>query len=217
MEGRAFIFLNGFYPKSDNSMIRDMIRKARPAPVLIAVDGGIAFMQKNGLKPDFWISDLDSAPRLKKGFLEKAEVLLYPADKDKTDAELALDVCAKEGLSDVTVFGWEAREGETDHLLGSLFLCRNLKGKRRLLNLRFIDSRQEIIPLRDETRIFRGYKGKRLSLIPLSTRIVLTLGGTRYPACELVVRAGETVSLRNRITAQRATVAIQGSGLAVIT
>jgi thiamine pyrophosphokinase len=216
MDGRAFIFLNGLYPKGDDQLVRRLIRKTRPRPVLIAVDGGIAFLQKNKLKPDYWISDLDSTPRIKRGFLRGVELMLFPADKDKTDAELAVDFCADEGLFDLTVFGWEARKGETDHLLGTLMLCRNLKGKKRRLNLRFLDNRQEVYALHDNTRILKGYKGKRLSVIPLSSRIVLTLQGAHYSAREMVVYEGETISMRNRITAQRAKVSIKGKGLIVI-
>jgi len=217
MEGKAFIFLNGFYPKGDNLLVRKLIRRTRPRPALIAVDGGIAFLQKNSVKPDFWISDLDSAPRIKQGFLKNIEVYLYPADKKKTDAELAVDLCAREGYSDITIFGWEARQGETDHLLGNLMLCRDLKGPRRGLQLRFLDSRQEIIPLHDQQTTLTGYKGRRLSIIPLSRKILLSLSGTQYPARGLTVSEGKTVALRNRVTAQKAKIEIAGAGLAIIT
>jgi len=216
MEGTAYIFLNGYYPKGDNLLARRLIRRTRPCPALIAVDGGIGFLQKNSIKPDFWISDLDSAPRIRKGFLKNVEVYLYPADKKKTDAELAVDLCAREGYSDITVFGWEARKGETDHLMGNLLLCRNLKGPRRGLQMRFLDSRQEIIALHDQSKTLKGYKGRRLSIIPLSRKIMLTLKGTQYPASALTVREGETVALRNQITAQKATIEIIGAGLAII-
>lgn len=216
MEGAAYIFLNGFYPRGDNLLVRRLIGQTRPRPVIIAVDGGIAFLQKNAVKPDIWISDLDSAPRIRKGFLKNVDVFLYPADKEKTDTELAIDFCAKQDLINITVFGWESRQGETDHLLGSLFLCRNFKGNKRFLRIKYINSRQEIIALRNETRTVRKYKGRGLSVIPISSKIVLTLTGTKYRAHALTIREGETVSLRNRITADRATICIKGSGLAII-
>lgn len=216
MEGKAFIFLNGYYLKGDNLLVRRLIRRTRPRPALIAVDGGIAFLQKNRVKPDVWISDLDSAPRIKKGFLKNIDVYLYPADKEKTDAELAVDFCARVGLFDITIFGWEAREGETDHLLGTLLLCRNHRGPRRWLDLRFLDSRQEIIAFHDRAMVLKGYKGRRLSIIPLSRKIKISLKGTLFPARGLTVREGETVALRNRITAQKATIEIAGTGLAII-
>lgn len=216
MDGRAFVFLNGYYPRGDDRLVRGLVRRTRPRPLLVAVDGGIAFLQRIKIKPDVWISDLDSAPRIKKGFLGDVEVLLFPADKEKTDAELAIDLCTREAARDITVFGWDVRNSETDHVLGTLLLCRNLKGRKRHLSLRFLDSRQEIIAIADGRRTLRGYKGRRLSVIPMSSSIRLTLTGTAYPARELKIREGETIALRNRITAERMTVSVTGVGLAII-
>jgi thiamine pyrophosphokinase len=216
MDGKTFIFLNGHYPRGDRQFIRNLIRRTRPRPRIIAVDGGIAFLQQNTIKPNFWISDMDSAPRIGKDFLDGVEFLLYPPDKGKTDAELALDLCARENLCDITIFGWETRGGEIDHLLGNLFLCRNLMGRKRAIRLRYLNNRREIIALRNETRVLRGYKDRLLSIIPLSSKIILTLKGTRFPADELLVRAGATVSMRNQITANRLFISITGAGLAII-
>jgi len=216
MDGKALVFLNGLYIKGDNLLARRVVRGSRSRPVVIAVDGGIGFLQKNGIRPDYWISDLDSPPRIKRGFLKDIETYLFPADKEKTDAELAIDLCAREGLTDISVFGWEARKGETDHLLGSLFLVRNLKGARRKLKLKFINSRQEIYGIVNDRQVLKGYKGRRLSIIPMTSRISLTLEGTLYPAKRRRIEAGETIALRNYITAKRAVVGIEGQGLAII-
>jgi thiamine pyrophosphokinase len=216
MDGKAFIFLNGLYPRGDQLLVRGQMRGTRPRPVVVAVNGGIGFLRKIKIRPDYWISDLDSAPRLNKGFLKGIESLVYPESKDKTDAELSIDLCARKGLADITIFGWEVRRGETDHLLGSLLLGCNLTGIKRRLKLRFLSSRQEIIAIRNETRVLRGQKGRRLSIVPLTGKIILTLQGTRYPASGLDIRMGETISLRNQITAKRAVIRVEGAALAVI-
>jgi len=216
MGGSAFVFLNGFYPKDDGRLIRGLIRRTRPRPLLVAVDGGLAILQKLEIRPDHWISDLDSTPRIKKGYLKRIEVHLFPPDKKKTDAELSVELCAGQGITDVTLFGWNVRGAETDHLLGTLFLARNLKKKKRDLNLRFLSSRQEIRALRDNSTIFRGCKGRRLSVIPLSERIEMTLSGTKYRAQRLIVRAGETVALRNEISARQAKVSVVGTALVLV-
>ncbi len=213
MGGSAFVFLNGFYPQDDSKLIRGLIRRTRPRPLLIAVDGGLAMLQRLNIKPDHWISDLDSTPRIRKGFLKKIEVHLFPRDKEKTDAELSVELCAQLGIRDVTLFGWNVRGPETDHLLGTLFLSRNLKQKRRGLKLRFLSSRQEIRALNDAPTAYRGYVGHRLSVIPLSASITLTLTGTLYRANQLTIRAGETIALRNEITGKYANVRVEGTAL----
>jgi thiamine pyrophosphokinase len=216
MDGTAFVFLNGLYPKGNDLYVKRLLRKSRPKPLIIAVDGGIAFMQKLGVKPDCWISDLDSAPTMKKGYLKGIEVFLFSSDKEKTDAELAIDLCVQKGIAEVSVFGWEAREGEIDHTLGSLFLHRNLTGKKRELSISFLSNRQEVRMLTDDTMTIVKGKGRRLSVIPISGRIKLTTRGTKYPARDLVVRAGQTVAMRNEISAQRAKIDVTGTALVML-
>ncbi len=215
MAGAAFIFLNGLYVKDDYRLIRGLVRRSRPRPLLIAVDGGLAALQKLAIRPDHWLSDLDSTPRIKRGYLRDIEVHLFPSDKEKTDAELALDLCAANGVTDITVFGWDVRGGETDHLLGTLMLARNLTRAGRGMQLRFLSSRQEIRTIKNGSITYRAHKGHRLSIIPLSSRISLTTSGTKYPARGLIIRAGRTIALRNEITAQLAKVTVAGLALAL--
>lgn len=216
MEGTAFVFLNGLYPKGIDQYIRRLLRSTRPKPILIAVDGGIAFLQKFGLKPDYWISDLDSAPHMKKGYLKGIEVLLFPAEKEKTDGELAIELCAQKHASNVSIFGWEARDGEIDHVMGSLFLHRNLTGKKRNLRLSFLSNRQEVWAITNESRTILNGKGRRLSIIPIGPRIRLSLIGAKYPARDLAVHAGQTVAMRNEITARQAKVTVTGTALVML-
>lgn len=216
MAGTAFLFLNGNYAPEDRTLAVRSVRAARSHPLVIAVDGGLTFLQRCGLPPDVWLTDLDSAPKIKKGFIHGTDMLLFPRRKDKTDGELALDFCLRRKIIEVTVFGWYDRRYETDHLLGNLMLCRNRAVTAGALRLRFLDSRQEIIPLRDETVTIRGCRGCRLSVTPLSGTIRLTAGGLDYPARNLPVRAGQTIALRNRIVADRAVVTVAGQALVII-
>ena len=216
MAGTAFVFLNGYYHRGDRLLVNRQLRRRRPRPLIIAVDGGLSFVQRCGLPPDFWLTDLDSAPTIRKGFLSQAQLLLHPSIKDKTDGELALEFCSRNNLTDITIFGWYDSNGETDHLLGNLLLYENhLKGKRPL-RVRYLDSRQEIYPVSNEKQRLVGYRGRRLSVVPISRRIVLTLRGTAFPARELVVNRGQSIALRNRITARQASVTVRGAALILV-
>jgi thiamine pyrophosphokinase len=216
MAGTAFLFLNGNYHSDDRALVVRLMRATRPRPLVIAVDGGLTFLQRCGLRPDVWLTDLDSAPRIKKGFIHGTEMLLFSRRKDKTDGELALDFCRGRKITAVTLFGWYDRRYETDHLLGNLMLCRARAVANGALRIRFLDSRQEIIPLRNETLTIRGRRGCRASVVPLSGTIYLTAAGLDYPARNLPIRAGQTIALRNRIVADRAVITVAGQALAII-
>lgn len=214
MDGNAYIFLNGRYLHGDTALIKRALKDSRPRPLIIAVDGGIAFLQKIGLRPDYWLTDLDSAPKIKKGFLQYCELLLFSSHKDKTDAQLALDLGRRLKLTTLTFFGWYDADYETDHLLGNLLLYENAAARK--MTITFRDSRQTIMPVKNDNRVLRGYKGCRLSVVPVSRKIKLTITGTAYRADGLTVTRGHTIALRNKITAMRATVAVDGSALVII-
>ena len=74
MAGTAFVFLNGYYHRGDRLLVNRQLRRRRPRPLVIAVDGGLSFVQRCGLPPDFWLTDLDSAPTIRKGFLSQAQL-----------------------------------------------------------------------------------------------------------------------------------------------
>ena len=216
MDRKAVLFLNGHYHTGDRSLAKSLIRKSVPEPLIIAVDGGLAFLQKINCRPAYWLTDLDSAPRIKRGFLSKTRLLIYPPHKDKTDGELAVELSLQHRIFDLTFFGWYDRTYETDHLLGNLLLGRHFLKTTSSLRVSYMSYDQEARFLHDETQTLAGYKGWHLSVIPLSTRITLSLSGTEYAAKRLFIRQGQTVALRNRITYGEARVTVKGTALVLI-
>ncbi len=216
MSGTAFLFLNGSYHTNDRALVKRLLRQTRPRPLLMAIDGGLTFLQKCDLSPDIWLTDLDSTPRIKKGFIDQTTIFLYPPQKNKTDGELALDLCRQKKIREATIFGWYDRTHETDHLMGNLLLsrCAAVAGGR--LRLRFLDSRQEIYPLVNAAMRLTSCTGRRLSVVPLSAAIRLTLAGTEYAARALPVKAGQTIALRNRISAATARIRVEGAALVIV-
>ncbi len=212
----AFLFLNGCYFKDDRQLVRQRLKIKKPSPLIIAVDGGLKFLQQINLKPDHWLSDLDSAPKIKRGFISETEIQIYSSDKDKTDSELALEFCISRKIKDLTIFGWYDGIGETDHMLGNLMLCRHPAVQRSGAFLHFLDSHQEAVLLRDDSMILRDYSDRRVSVVPLDRKIILNETGMRFRAKALEIQAGQTVGLRNMVTAKRATIAVSGRALVVI-
>lgn len=83
---------------------------------VIAVDGGFASLEAAGCVPDLALGDFDSL-----GFVpEGVPVKLFPAEKDASDMELALEEALTCGAGTVEVYG--ALGGRLDHTLANLSL-----------------------------------------------------------------------------------------------
>lgn len=216
MSRKAFLFLNGHYHEGDRPLTKSLIRRTVPKPLIIAVDGGLAFLQKIDCRPAYWLTDLDSAPRIKRGFLRNTRLCIYPPHKDKTDGQLAVELSLRHRISDLTFFGWYDQTFETDHLLGNLSLGLHFQRMAPSLRIQYLSHCQEALLFHDETRILAGYTGWRLSVIPLNSRITLSLRGTEYSAERLVIRQGQTIAHGNRITAGKARIKVEGTAMVII-
>ena len=87
---------------------------------VIGVDSGTEYLYKLFLIPDLIIGDLDSinSKTLDRAKKDKAEIISYEVDKDKTDFELALNYLKINNYKNITIIGGES--GELDHLFGNL-------------------------------------------------------------------------------------------------
>ena len=83
---------------------------------VIAVDGGFASLAVLGRVPDLAMGDFDSLGYVPEG----VEALAFPAEKDASDMELALEEAFSRGADAVEVYG--ALGGRLDHTLANLQL-----------------------------------------------------------------------------------------------
>ena len=83
---------------------------------IIAVDAGFAFLEELGVKPDIAVGDFDSL-----GYVPKCKrVSRYPAKKDKSDMELAMEKAVDWKHDDLVIYG--ALGGRLDHTVANLQL-----------------------------------------------------------------------------------------------
>ena len=114
---RAVIFANGLVPELESAR-----RLIQPGDTLLAADGGTHHALALGLVPSVVIGDLDSLTvDDRQRTMEKGVHLLqYPADKNQTDLELALDYAIQQGFREILIIG--ALGGRLDQTLGNLSL-----------------------------------------------------------------------------------------------
>ena len=103
---------------------------------VIAVDGGFASLEAAGCVPDLALGDFDSL-----GFVpEGVPVKLFPAEKDASDMELALEEALTCGAGTVEVYG--ALGGRLDHTLANLSLLASFA--ERGLDVAAVGERERI-------------------------------------------------------------------------
>jgi len=82
---------------------------------VIAVDGGIGHLEGFSVRPVIHIGDMDSsAPDSK---VPVMDTIIFPADKDRSDFFLALDLVYKNNVKDVLVFAVSGGRG--DHFISN--------------------------------------------------------------------------------------------------
>mgnify|MGYP006305911129 CR=1 FL=1 len=161
----------------------------------IAADGGARHLWKLGLKPHVVIGDMDSLDHSLWENDPSVERIAASSDKDKTDAELAVDLAFERGCYQVTLFA--ATGGRLDHTLGNVSLVAKYPGR-----VAIVDGDATLVAI-DNTRKFRlhGTPGSVVSLIPFGRSVEkVTSIGLRYPIEKEDLTVG-TRGISNRLSA----------------
>ncbi len=206
------IFVNGTYRTEHLAFYRRLCRSR----IKVAADGGMKFFVKARLVPDILIGDLDSLPAAARSLVMPSRVISFPARKNKTDLQLAVEYCLENRAAGIDIVVPNC--GRPDHFLGNMMLVHLVERLRRRSSLpliRFLDHRHEIIFVRNGQVRFTGCPGEIVSVIPLSHQIRLACRGTEFDVSNATIRRGDTRGISNRICARRAVFEVTGSALVV--
>ena len=158
-EKRAFLFANGELKQT--AWLKEILSAA---DFLIAVDGGLNYLQSLDLAPQLLIGDLDSvnAEQVQWAKALGASVEKFPIAKNETDLELALLAAHRLGYRELVVVA--GLGGRLDQTLGNLSLLR--LPELHDCQVRFEDGDEELFLIRSETEL-HGASGDIVSLLPL--------------------------------------------------
>ncbi|NPV44644.1 MAG: thiamine diphosphokinase [Firmicutes bacterium] len=207
---KAVIITNGTI--NDYSFIKDLIDENQD--FIICADGGIKHASKAGIDPHAIIGDFDSAaPETLTLFKQKGiPIIRYPANKDKSDTELALDYAVENGYKELLLIGGFG--DRMDHSLANIMLLISLSLKG--FKVRAIDEKNDLQVCLDEVKI-TGKEGDYISLIPITSKVIgVTTHGLFYRLKNADLEFGSSLSLSNRLTAENGWVKIQDGVLLVI-
>ncbi len=182
--------------------------------LVICADGGVRHAARLGIIPDAIVGDMDSSPEeLIEHFKQRGTVIkTYPANKDKTDTELAVDYALRSGAKKICITGFSG--SRIDHTLANIYLLKYIldHDAQGLL----IDPHNEILLIKKSV-ILSNSNNFRISLLPLTPLVTgLTIDGVAYPLHDAALKSGSTLGISNEFTAEQAYVSLKTGLLLVI-
>lgn len=205
---RAIIFANGELP--DIKLAQDLLR---PDDFLIGADGGTMHIFNMGLIPNLVIGDMDSIPASTLSRLTSSDIDidLYPADKNETDLELALEYAIGSGYREIIFLA--ALGGRLDQTISNISLLTD--PRLSTLNVSIDDGMEEIFICLDQVQV-RGRSGDIVSLIPWGGKVTgVATENLKWPLHGETVYPYKTRGISNEMLGEEASIKII-SGLLLI-
>jgi len=206
---RFLLFLNGEI--NDFSYINPMLLCS---DFIIAVDGGLKYIDKLGIKPNLLIGDFDSATW---GLLKKysnIDTLEYPSKKDFTDLELAISFAIEQGATEIILFG--ALGGRIDHAMANIYSM--IKPIKKGIKTWICADNEDIFLINADAEIELFYKkGTILSLLPLTLEVLgINTLNLEYTLINAALQVGTSLGLSNIFTDEKAEISVTSGILAII-
>lgn len=178
--------------------------------LVIAADGGIKCARAAGYEPQLLIGDWDSG-----GIPEHTiPSVTLPPEKNLTDLQAAAEAALQQGITKLILAA--CLGGRLDQSVANLYLLEWIyeHGGHGLLwgegNLALFWDGTPLALEQDDTYCF-------LSILPLDKTVSgVTLQGVKYPLEDAVLTRGDTLSISNEITAQRAVLSAKQGRMFVI-
>lgn len=185
--------------------------------VVVAADSGLHHAMALGVRVDLVIGDFDSVRDDAVEAIVRTGALLerFPAAKDKTDLELALDHARAVGGPGARLVVVASVAGRLDHALANLLVLASPSYADCAVDA-FVD-RWRVLVLRDETRTFPVRPGATVTLLVIDAHAVrVTTTGLRYPLVDEPVLRSSTRGVSNVAEGDEVTVTVDGGVLFVL-
>ena len=173
----------------------------------ISADKGIENADKAGVKPDVLVGDFDSSSA--KG---AKEVIRYPAEKDVTDTEIAVDYAISKGAEEIMIFGGTG--GRADHSMANIMLLARTAKKG--IDIKMLDGTNLFfVTLKSLEVKKQGFK--YMSLFPLFGDVEnLTLSGVKYPLDSYLLKCDSSLCVSNEIEMDKAVITFSAGALLIV-
>lgn len=199
-------------PIDDYEKLRSYLNNRKIHKVICA-DGGMAHLEKLGVRPDVLLGDFDSCSLedLKMWQQKGVEVDQFPSKKDATDTELALEYALEQGFQEILILGGTGRR--LDHTLANVHILK--KAVSAGVRCSLIDG-YNIVSLIDKKGEIKKDEYKYISLVPLTTSVKgVTTEGLKYPLTHATLTIGNSLGISNELEGIKGAVSIK-EGLLIL-
>lgn len=170
--------------------------------MIIAVDRGLMAADRINLPIDYIVGDFDSVPHdiLKQYEDKSVPIKTFPAEKDKTDTEIAIELALMNNPERIDIIG--ATGSRLDHVLANIHLL--LLPMQLGVDAYILDLNNKIYLKKDDFIIQRKKQyGNYVSLMPFSGKVSgLTMIGFKYPLKSVMLSPGSSLCVSNEIKAE---------------
>ncbi|MRG85445.1 thiamine diphosphokinase [Salinibacillus xinjiangensis] len=184
--------------------------------IWIGADRGCIHLLEEGIKPDYGLGDFDSVTKEEMEVIRREcnHIKEYPAEKDQTDLEIALQKAIELKPKHIQLFG--VTGGRLDHELVNIQLLYQLSEYK--MNGIIIDKYNKIELKRAGVHSLEyDEKFENISFIPQSTSIKnLTLKGFYYPLINKNLEYGTSLATSNCLIGKKGTFSFSEGILLVV-
>lgn len=149
---------------------------------IICADGGIRHSNAMNIIPNLVVGDLDSAPAFLLDEYEERGVKIdrFPAEKDYTDTQIAVDRAMEMGAKEIILIG--CLGDRWDHSYANVMLLYRI-AKHGIIG--WILDDKNILTISDSKLELCGNRGQILSLLPFGGDVYIeSTTGLKYPIIE---------------------------------
>jgi thiamine pyrophosphokinase len=183
----------------------DFISYRERADIVICVDGGAECAASLSLVPDYLIGDFDSISADLLAEYERlgVDIRRYPARKNETDLELAMDLALEKDSR--TLYLLNSLGGRWDMSLANILLTSSEKYAG--INVYHVGAASVMRVLHPGINQMCNRKDRLISLLPLAGEATgITLSGFEYPLVGETLEFGSTRGVSNRIKSETASI-----------
>src|SRR5690606_4155232 len=164
---------------------------------VIAADSGIRHADALGVTPELWTGDLDSVDEHMRSAHGRIPVEVFPAEKDQTDGEIAIDAALARGATEIVLVG-AFGGARADHAF--LHLTATMKLAESGVSCLLSSGNQEGVPLTSGRHSFDYGDGTLFSILAFSDLTGLSVEGAKWPLTARPVSFGSSLTLSNEVS-----------------